>query len=378
MDIIRGHLLDTKKAFDVKEKSSPFYLLQQKRNEYATWCESERRRVAKEAADKAAKDRAIIDLKAEFEKRLFASFNTYVTNRKQQLNNIFNAITLETFEEKKAWFIGIIPTYTDEHFSTITCPLPVTSWWGLFPNEIDNLYRAWLAENAARLAASYTTQYYNELCAIRNTCNENMQSKFNELTNAKRIADEKEAQRVESERLKAEQAQANEARRKEIAAEQEKLRLERQETERAEKEAREAREKREREEAAELERQQQQAASANNTQVESKAIHANTMSLFDQSMNGASVGQEGPKTKVQLKAKLKSALGLYPIFMLWFENEGHKMDLDKLESKFDFIFNYAKKRANAAKNPLQVQHEFVEYVEDITAVKVKGKEAEGE
>ena len=106
-------------------------------------------------------------------------------------------------------------------------------------------------------------------------------------------------------------------------------------------------------------REQQEAAAR---ALEADKAMAN--SLFDQ--QAAMVQGYTPKSKVKQRIKLLNPEGILPIISLWWSEEGCTLSTDELSKLFKKQITFAEKMANA-NEPRFVEHESVEYVEQVTA-----------
>lgn len=115
-DSIRKQFTETEGKLDPKKADTVVFKIQASRDAYVKKLrdeESEKQRLAQLKLDK---DNEIIDIKSSLETQLSEHVQNHILDRKQKLQNSFNAITLENFAEKSKALKTLAITYSKQHF----------------------------------------------------------------------------------------------------------------------------------------------------------------------------------------------------------------------------------------------------------------------
>ena len=314
-DEVRSAFTTMENEIDPSKPGTVAYDLQQFRNQYAAKKRAEEekrlreemaRRQAEEAARKFRMD-VEDDFKRKFQELIYTAIN--------QINRIDNDVTLENYdaslaklrEIKEKVDKGLPVGWMDNLHATLIIPV------GVKAADVEN-------EIKQNLSWQFHNQYVSEVGDAVNYIIDCLPSKR---ANLEKIA---QANAEEAARIKAEM----EARQRAEAERMEKERLER-----------EAEEKRK----AEMERKT-----------------AEMTSLFD---SQAAAATYQPKTKVTKRINLLNPEGVMPVISLWWSKEGCTLSVDELAKMFKKQIAFCEKLAN--KDEVFIQHESVEYVDEVKA-----------
>lgn len=335
-DLIREQFTSVENAIDIKKQDTIIYDIQKIRNDYATAIAlAEKNRLA-EIAKQEAKKQEIITLRAELEKQFNSYFNKYLTDKKLQLNGIFNDITLNTFNEKSEWLTNLKFAYDLKHLASFryagTCTLDDKEFIDLF-NETLN-----------PLGVKAQETYKLEMLDLQAQLIELLPSKRNELVTAFEFEQEQIKAKAEQERIELEQKTANEAQMKLLEAQKKENDRKIQEAKERQEFEDKARLQREQEEKARIEADAKAKELKQRQEIEAKAETDKVLSLFDSEMQVADKS-ELPKSKEGFESSLVNSAGALELFMYWFNNEGSKWDIERLSKKLEWIFTYANKQA---------------------------------
>ena len=366
-----------KKMFTAAEneidKSKPNTIPSKVQNNRDTYAQesfkiSERKR--QEAEKEAEKKKEVITLKATVETRFIAYFNDHVLKAKQWLQGKFNALKLEGFADAAAEIRLYDPSYKENHFQTFNPQLYSNIHT---KDELDIITKEVLTGRFKTSAESYKSQMMD----FKKDLVDKIPSKHEELKEEKRLADEKEAQRIEqekSERKRQEDLEkANAEQREALAKKQAKEREEEARKQAELKEQQEAaeREKKEREEAeaALLVNQTEQATKEAEQQIELNKQGEETMVLFEKEATLAESVQAS-KSRQGYEIVILHPVACTQIFALWFENEGKNLPVDKiLTTKVDQMKTWAEKFA--LKTGTKIDSKFLRYDDSFKAVNSK-------
>jgi len=329
-------------------------------------------RKRKEAEREAEKKREVISLKAAVETRFSAYLNDHILKAKQWLQEKVNALQLEGFADAAAEIRLWEPTYTEKHFNSFNPSLYSTLQT---KEELDAIANEVLSTKFLTAKDSYVTQmieYKKELV-------DKIPSKHQELKEAKRLADEKERQRIEREKAEAkrkeelERANAEErealakkqaAEREEEAKKQAELKLQQEAAEKEKKEREEA-------EAALLLNQTEQANKEAEQAIELSRQGEETMVLFEKEATLAEAVSTS-ESRQGYEIVILHPVACTQIFALWFENEGKNLPVDKiLNTKIDQMKTWAEKFA--LKTGTKIESKLLQYQDSFKAVNRKAK-----
>jgi Skp family chaperone for outer membrane proteins len=323
MDEVKKLFTQEERRLDVKAPGTKAFLIQDERNKYARQKAEEEQRRQEEAARKAAKEKEAAELKAECDRRLSRHFSEAVTAEKNRVQALFNAITLETFEGRKASLLGYTPAYSYEHFTAFHHALVSRLHT---PEELEQII---ISVTAGRYG-DFCTIYTEELGQLKQALIDRLPSKRHELEQlAKADADQK--QHLEEERLRREQEEAERLKREE-----------------------EARLKRE-----------EEAIAARKSQDE-------TLALFSDVAEAAP--SAAPETRQGYEIVVNHQGAWVLMFQFWFQKEGIKLGLDKfgakkLESIKTFCETYAHKQGE------KIESQYLSYEPTYKAVNRKSTAA---
>ena len=314
-DDVRSAFTTMENEIDPSKPGTVAYDLQQFRNQYAAKKRAEEekrlreemaRRQAEEAARKFRMD-VEDDFKRKFQELIYTAIN--------QINRIDNDVTLENYdaslaklrEIKEKVDKGLPAGWMDNLHATLIIPV------GVKVADVEN-------EIKQNLSWQFHNQYVSEVGDAVNYIIDCLPSKR---ANLEKIA---QANAEEAARIKAEM----EVRQRAEAERMEKERLER-----------EAEEKR---------------------KAEMKRKTAEMTSLFD---SQAAAATYQPKTKVTKRINLLNPEGVMPVISLWWSKEGCTLSVDELAKIFKKQIAFCEKLAN--KDEVFIQHESVEYVDEVKA-----------
>ena len=119
-DSIRKQFTETEGKLDPKKADTVVYKIQAHRDAYVKKLrdeEAEKQRVAQLKIDK---DNEVIDIKASLETQLSEYVQNHILERKQKLQNSFNNITLDNFEEKSKGLKTLVVGYDKAHFDSFS------------------------------------------------------------------------------------------------------------------------------------------------------------------------------------------------------------------------------------------------------------------
>lgn len=319
-DSVKKVFTEFEGRIDPKGKDNVYARIQLHRNNWAAAKAQEQKKREEEARRKAAYEQERITIKSDIELKLKQHFLSYVEAQQKVLVNLFEGIQLDTFDPSAQLILKFSEAYPFSHFE----------------NFIPQVYKVYLTDEEVRNILTnaklgkfdtFAREFSETIKGLKEIFTDKLPSKRNELA-AIANANAEEKKRLEAEA---------EARRK---AEQERI-----EKESAEKAAAAA------------------AQAETNKQVET----AN--SLFDMQ-----AGMVGPDSTAQVREGFEITVtnpaGYLQIVAFYFEKEGLKEGIDKLEKKTlgsmkKFVEDYAKKTGEKITNPYLV------YNEKFTAVNKK-------
>lgn len=362
---------EVKKMYTVEEnkinpdKSEYAQKIQQYRNNYAKWVLAEQERIKKEAAAKAAKEKEAGDMQISWKTGITNFLNEQLALKKTKMNNAFNAITLETFEEKKIQLIGMSPKFNMALVQQIVLP------------DIRNIYHSTEEYDQMKFDAKdmydydlFSAAWESEISSLKQGLVSRLNSKKEELE--------------ETERLRLEAEENEKIRQAELAKIKDKEARERAEREAAEKKAAEEREAKRREqeridrENAEKLRLQQEEDKRKKDAEEAAAREAaarTAKTLFDQ-VSATSDAGTAPATRKSFTIKVLHPAGWVELFTFWFQKEGLTMTVEEIEKKtMKQIKSFVEKAAKGTKDaePEMIESQHIKYEEEVKAMNVKEK-----
>jgi hypothetical protein len=371
MDMLRKMFTAAEALTDKTKEGTVPNIIQAKRNELA----QERHRITelkRKAADlKAAKEKEAIDIRFMLENSYNNNFNNYLASYKQKLITGFNAITIDNFDDKKSKLHTLTFNFLMDVIATSASPKISYHNYDEY-NKIEDSLKS-------ELAKSFEDSFQAEMYLFRDELIEKLPSKYNELLEQKRIADEAEQARrqaaiAEAERQnKIAEATAEEKKRLEAQAEIEKqAEVERLAALQAQQaEAEEAKKQREEAEQAKILAEAEQAKILAAQQAEIKKQGDETMAMFEKEAAVAEV-QSPAQTKLECEIEVKHAVGCGQIFTYWFENIGKDLPIDKiLNTKIEQMKTWAEKQYSTKGG--KIESKFLEYKNVVKAVSKKEK-----
>lgn len=316
-DTIRSAYTGLENEVDPAKKGTIPAQLQEVRNRYAAKKreehEAELRRKQFEQARQMAKAKYTIDVEEDYTRQ----YNALVTGTINRLMELDKSLTLDNYAIVADGVKNTSDALPQEWFNNLRPQVLLPS--SLTPEEA----RAIAAEVKQKLHQRFKEQFTFEISTNRDDILDRLPSKRKEL---ERIA---KANKEEAERIK---KQMEERERKEA---------EQREKERAEREAKEKT-------AAELAAQKQEMDG-----------------LF-----GAAQLEEAsyqPKTQVKKRINVLNPEGFMPIVGMWWSHYGCTLTVAELEKEFKKQLTFCNKLANDKANPMMIQSEHIEYVDDVKA-----------
>lgn len=285
LDTIKKEFTAAENFLDVTKQGTEAFQIQIHRNEFVTQLKKEEAQKKKEAAAKLAKDQEAIDNRTVFESQLSKYLQNYIASQKISLQNSFNAITLDNFNDKSEKLKALKAKYPKEHFDKFS---------PFFTNEYHSKEELVQIQNEM-----FKKQDLNILAGV-------VEGEINAFI--KELIDKLPSLKLELERIAK-------------AGEEEKKRLE------LEKVAREAKEKADAEAKAKLDAEKKEAElQAQNMAQKTEAMMNNEVELFESSA-------ESPEVRTGFKINILHHAGAMEIIAFWFENEGKNLTITELEKK---------------------------------------------
>ena len=370
MDAFKKMFTDAENQIDKSKPEAVPAKVQSNRDKYAA--EAYRIGEAKrQAAQKEAdKKKELIELKATAATRLSNAYNDYLLAVKKRVQEGFNNVTLDGFENFKNKIENYRPELKGDVLYGFNLALFSTLW------SKDDLHA--ISIEAVKIKEQeYARNYTSELCSLRDELLEKLPSKKAELLEQKRLADEAtaeaERQRVETEKRNAEIASANAAQKKKLEAEAEAARIEN-EKRNAELKAQQekaAAEQKEREDAENARLQNEAEEAKKKAEQEADIIKQGdqTMVMFEQE---AAIAESTPTSEARqgYEIEVLHPVGYTQIFQLWFQEVGKDLPVDKIgNTKLDQMKAWAEKVAH--KSGLKIEGKFLRYTESFKAVNRK-------
>ena len=281
-DTIRKQFTEIEGKLDPKKSDTLPTAIQYYRDAYVKQLREEEIKKQKIAQAKIDKENEIIDIKASLENQLSVYVQNHLSERKQKLQNSFNAITLDNFETKSKALKTLLITYDKSHFDAFS-----PNWQRklVTQEETTVLLNEFIASKDYTLISAVVVQ---EIQAFKKEL-------IDRLPSLKISLDEMaKAGAEEQERLAAEKA-------KREADAEAKIKAEAEAKIKAEAEA---------------------------AEVKKVADQTNAM------MNGLSVSEaEIPQTRDGYKIVLLHQSAAAEIFTFWFQREGMNLTIEEIEKK---------------------------------------------
>lgn len=324
----------------------------------------------KEAEKVAAKAREAIELKSSIEVQFAKLYNNYLLEMKQKIQNTFNSITLDDYNEKSVKLKAYAPVLNKEKIFDFK---PAVFALAHTPEEVTKFHKIVCDDKATEFIANYAA----ELSLLRDDLIDKLPSKLSELKEHKRLSDqaaaEAERQRIEKEKSDVEIAKANAAQKKKLEAEAEKVRIANEtrnaQIKREQEEAAEAQRIREEEDANKLTAQAAEAERKSVLQSDIKKQGEQTMVLFDQEATLAD-STPAPEARQGYEITVTHPVGYTQIFAFWMDKEGKNLPVDKIgNTKCDQMKAFCEKVA--FKDGSFIDSKFLKYQSTYKAVNRK-------
>jgi hypothetical protein len=313
-DVVRKTFTELEGQIDSKSKENVYAQIQKARNDYATKLMMAKKKAEEEAATKLAKDKEVINLKAEIEAAMRNGFLGQLDKSKRNLTACFEAIKLGEFEYGVSVFKNFPLDYTLNTF--ITIPVNITTRRQFVTNdELNQL----IDEGKTGKFDIWAKEYSNSMISLFNELQMKLPAKKQELEAiAKAEAEAAERARIAAMEKNAQKKAELEQQAK--AAEEERQRLEAEKIQRQKQE-----EERQRLEAEETQRKATE-------QIEANRQVNTTNALFDAEV---AVVESAAETNAieSYEIKVLNAPAWLLIAVFYFEREGKKETVEKLEKK---------------------------------------------
>lgn len=349
-------------------------LLQKERDKYVTYVIKKKEEIERKNAIKKATDAERIDIITAMEKAISSAAIQMLTNKKMAVNNAFAAITLDVYDDRALSLRNmlVVPPVGDALKEKIGYPkLDIVTKYhdaGAILEIQSHVLKDYNFTN-------FSNNWQEEMTALKNKLVDELLSKKNELLEEKRLADEKEKQRLEQieidkkaeEKRIADLAKAKtEKAKKDLLDKQEKERLAEEKVkedllaQQKEEEDKRLKEKTEREEADrnKIIDEQKKLENSENLKIDVNSEGAKALGLFDEIANNAELVT--PDSKSSYEIEVTSYVGYYELFRFWMETAGKLESNEKIEKKsIGQMITWAE--AHAKKTSEKIDSQFVEY-----------------
>lgn len=316
-DRIRSVFTADEKAIDPKDVSTIPGKIATARDQYAAKKRMEEKKRQEEALRRSNVENEKVSYKAELSRLLSEHYNEYFNQKSNELNQLFNTLSLNAFDIKAKMIREFSLDYPREHFNK-------------FSKEVTTIYLDQATRSSIKgdvvigKYAQFSEQYKFEMEDLRQSFIDRLSSKKQELMEEDQLrrTNQAAAEKAERERMEREERE-----RQERAAEQAKREAERKEQERA-------------------------------------AAQANQMNtLF--STAAASIAPAAVKAKVTEKIEVLHPQGFLEIYQMWWMKEGNQLPIDELAKIHKKMIAYCEKIAN--KDNEKINSKYVRYVEEVKA-----------
>ena len=316
-DTIRSAYTGLENEVDPAKKGTVPAQLQEVRNKYAAKKREEREAELRHRQQEQARLTAISKYTTDVEEDYTRQYNALVTGTINRLMELDKSLTLDNYAIVADGVKNTSDALPQEWFNNLRPQVLLPS--ALSPDEA----RSIAADVKQKMYQRFTEQYTFEVSATRNDILDRLPSKRKELERMAK-ANAEEAERI-----------------RKAMEERERKEAEQREKERAEREAKEKA-------AAELAAQKQEMDS-----------------LFSEAQLTEMAYQ--PKTQVKKRINVLNAEGFMPIVGMWWSHYGCTLTVAELEKEFKKQLTFCNKLANDKANPILIQSEHVEYVDDVKA-----------
>lgn len=316
-DTIRSAYTGLENEVDPAKKGTVPAQLQEVRNKYAAKKREEREAELRQRQQEQARLMAISKYTTDVEEDYTRQYNALVTGTINRLMELDKSLTLDNYAIVADGVKNTSDALPQEWFNNLRPQVLLPS--ALSPDEA----RSIAADVKQKMFQRFTEQYTFEVSSTRDDILDRLPSKRKELERMAK-ANSEEAERI-----------------RKAMEERERKEAEQREKERAEREAKEKA-------AAELAAQKQEMDS-----------------LFGEAQLTEMAYQ--PKTQVKKRINVLNAEGFMPIIGMWWSHYGCTLSVAELEKEFKKQLTFCNKLANDKANPILIQSEHVEYVDDVKA-----------
>ena len=316
-DTIRSAYTGLENEVDPAKKGTVPAQLQEVRNKYAAKKREEREAELRQRQQEQARQMAISKYTTDVEEDYTRQYNALVTGTINSLMELDKSLTLDNYAIVADGVKNTSDALPQEWFNNLRPQVLLPS--ALSPDEA----RSIAADVKQKMYQRFTEQYTFEVSATRDDILDRLPSKRKELERMAK-ANAEEAERI-----------------RKAMEERERKEAEQREKERAEREAKEKA-------AAELAAQKQEMDS-----------------LFGEAQLTEMAYQ--PKTQVKKRINVLNAEGFMPIVGMWWSHYGCTLTVAELEKEFKKQLTFCNKLANDKANPILIQSEHIEYVDDVKA-----------
>lgn len=381
MDMLKKMYTEEENKLDVKKGMLPASI-QSKRNVYAKELLEEQERNRKLAEERVAKGKEEIEIRSYIKNKIADCLLNYLANRKITINNRFNDITLQNFEEKSANLLNMACGFPAEKLSEI---VKYSNPFYARHSDQEYLVIQGDVEHGYDFNSFYT-EYSRQITDLKQSLVDRLPSKKEELLEQKRLADEaeqlrqaelKRQQEAEAERQKQLAASKNEEERKRREceaedarrAEAERLILMEREAEEKKQQAEEEQKRRQKEEADRLAREAEERRKAVSDEIELNKAAGTAQLLFEQA-NESALTSPAPESRTAFDITVTHPAGWVELFQFWYQKEGCKMKADDMGKK---SLNQMKAFAEgiAKKTGEKIESKFLRYDTSIKSVNRK-------
>lgn len=316
-DTIRSAYTGLENEVDPAKKGTIPAQLQEVRNRYAAHKREEREAEMRKRQLEQTRQMAKTKYTTDVEEDYMRQFNALVTGTINRLMELDKSLTLDNYSTVAAAVKNTGDSLPQDWYDNLRPQVLLPA--ALSPDEV----RAIAADVKQRLLQRFNEQYAFEVSSTRDDISDRLPSKRKELESIAQ-ADAEQAARIK--------AQMEERERKEA---------EQREKERAERDAKEKA-------AAELAAQKKEMDG-----------------LFDAAQLGEVAYQ--PKTQVKKRINVLAPDGFMSIIGLWWSHYGSTLSVPELEKIFAKQLTFCNKLANDKANPMLIQSEHIEYIDDVKA-----------
>jgi len=257
--------------------------VQKIRDDYATKLMKEKQEQDRIAAAKLAKEKEVIAVKQSIKTALGTAFYEYITTKKKKVNELFDALTLERFEEDSQKFSTPVSMFTPKHLQKLQITVSSSI---LQVEEINTLILEVAQDNA--LYVHYANEYRNIMTVFQKETVDKLPSKKQQLEDLAKADEEEKKKLLEQES------------------------------------------KRKEEETATLQKEQEEASKTVEVNAATQAAAENTQASIG-ALFGTTITEPRVKSGTEIIVKNKAGYAL--IFQFWFEQEGKNLDNEKIEKK---------------------------------------------